>query len=479
MLERNTMMYGQDGLSFRRRALLKSRQPLDFTYETSCSGLNISGTEPTGTSRRIVFEIDGKLFRFVNNLLDIYDERGEFADIIREGNTVGELLALTENELAAFVGKKVYPWIALEAPADSAVMPKIKISANVKSYNDVYTKTTYSPIYELKRSGDACKITDVVVNKTTNGNAIATVKCKFRHPVRGWSEDWVALSEVRLQLATAIQFQITYVLTTLDGSDSAEITSVDVRYTTDSDRLSGEITEIVTAPQEFYSDLGTCYALIKHSELRDCTLQAYVHFSQPAVKRENVLIGVGTGASQEIIIKFNGVVEKNIAQDTIHLEVGGKTFSGFHFDTQNSTITLTAEVNAPIYASYECNTEDDLWREMTADTVTEREGIFSSRFIFRLTDSTNKKVSAVKFRFSRNSGHVESQFSSTGKVQMLALPHRAIAETVSCGGNWKYDETSQILKVVAATGENISVSYDWRGDFPDVEEYIVGWCAKI
>ena len=152
MLARNTMQYGTDCFEFRRQALLKSRQPLDFTYETSVTGLQIGGTEPEGCSRRIIFKIDDKFYRFVNGTLDRYDERGEFDDILNYGNTVGELLALNTDSLKSFVGKRVYPVFALDAPADSPVMPSVKISATVNSYNDVYTKTEYSPVYELKRS---------------------------------------------------------------------------------------------------------------------------------------------------------------------------------------------------------------------------------------------------------------------------------------------------------------------------------------
>lgn len=477
MLPTNTMQYGTDGFNFRRQALLRTAAPMDFTYETSVTGFEISGTEPEGTSRRVVFEIDGQLYRFGNSGLDVYDDRGEFEDIINEGNTVGELLSLSD--IPEFVGKKVYPVIALDAPFDAPVMPRIKISAKVNSYNDIYTKTEYSPVYNLKRTGDACKIARIAVSKTTNGNGTATVKCRLNHPIRGWS-DWIFVEEAANELATAVQFQVQYILSTLDGSDFARINSAVVFYTTDSDRLSGDFEEIVTAPVEYFEDLGTCYALLKHGELIDCDLKAYVNFSQSVKRRERISLGNATGAQQTIVLMFNGVVEKNVAQDTIHLEIGGRTFSDFYFDTQNSTLTFTAENGAAIFASYECGLNDDEWREMEHDFTRTTDGISSSRFVFRLSDSAGKRVSAVKFRLSKkNSTATATLGTGTGRQQTFALDHRAIAETLTCTGSWIYDEDTQILKIVAPIGSPITVNYEWRGQFPAVHEYIIGWTPKI
>ena len=481
MLERNTMQYGSDSFEFRRQALLKAHQPLDFTYETSVTNFQISGTEPQGCSRRVIFEIDGKLYRFVNSLLDQYDERGEFDDVLKYGNTVGELLALNADSLASLVGKRVYPWIALDAPADSPVMPSIKIAARVNSFNDVYTKTELSPIYTLKRSGDACKIVGISANKMLNGYGTATVKCKLKNPVTGWCDDWLNLSDAQNCLATALQFQIQYIVTTLDGSDFAQILSVDIIYTTDSEKLSGDTAEIVTLAQEYpYGDLGTCYALIKTGELIDCDLRAFVTFDSPTERRE-LTLGWGTGEEQTVTLVNDGSVERNIAADTIHLTFDGRPASDFHYDTKSATVTYTAPLGAAVHIRYECGARDDNWREMAADFVSGDEGTYSSRFTFRNNGGNTGSVSAVKFRFEKKSGSVANERLGvgTGKEQIFYLPHHAKAETIQCTGAWKYDEATQILRAVADIDTEISVSYDWIGKVPAVKGYIVGWQPKV
>lgn len=481
MLERNTMQHGSDCFEFRRQALLKSRQPLDFTYETSVTSLQIRGTEPEGCSRRVIFSIEDKLYRFVNGNLDAYDDREDFSDILRYGNTVGELLALNEDSLRSFLGKKVYPIIALDAPAESPVMPSIKISATVNSYNDIYTVTRYSPIYTLRRGGEACKIEEINVSKLLNGYGTASVKCKLKNPVTGWGDDWINTEDAKYQLATAVQFQVAYLVTTLDGSDFAQVQNIVTRYTTDSDKLSGNTTEIVTRSLDYpYGDLGTCYALIKTGELIDCDLKAYVNFDVVTKQREDIPLGNATGALQTLPLMFNGVLDKNILADTIRMTAGGKTFSGFYFDTKESTVTFTGRAGEEIFASYECGANDEIWREMELDFSRADEGTYSHRFIYRLsaTDSKNKRVSAVKFRLTKNSNRVTDQLIGVGngREQIFHLPHKAKAESVRCTGAWKYFEDAQILKVVAPIDVDIVCSYEWCSEMPEAKEIIVGWC---
>ena len=467
------MQYGTDCFEFRRQALLKSRQPLDFTYETSVTGLQIGGTEPEGCSRRIIFKIDDKFYRFVNGTLDRYDERGEFDDILNYGNTVGELLALNTDSLKSFVGKRVYPVFALDAPADSPVMPSVKISATVNSYNDVYTKIEYSPVYELKRSGDACKISEISDSKTLNGYGTATVKCKLKNPVTGWSDDWLNLADAQNRLATALQFQIQYVITTLDGIDFARVNSVDVIYTTDSEKLSGDTTEIVTLAQDYpYGNLATCYAMVKHSELIDCNARAFVTFGEITKKRVDLPLGTATGSEQTVTLD-----DMRISPDSFHLEIGNRNCTDFYFDTSNRTVTFTGRAGDTVTISYEYGSGDGNWYEMGKDLEYNNEGVFSTRFTYRFPSGSGKPASAVKFVFEKISGHVTNQRlgTGTGKTQAFYIPHKAKIETIQCTGSWKYDEVAQILRVIAPIDELIIISYEWIGSIPTVFGYIAGW----
>ena len=462
--------YASDSFQFRKQALLKSRQPLDFSYETSVASLQISGTEPEGCNRRIIFEIDGKNYKFTNAGLTIYDDRAELDDILTDGNTVGELLAL-EN-ITDFVGKKVYPIIALDAPTDSPVFPRIKISATVNSYNDIYTKYFYSPVYGL--SGNA-KISEILDDVKTNGNGIGTLQCRLFNNGR-WG-DWIYLPDAKYQPATQIQFRINCILSTLDGSDSVNLGQVYTFFSTDKDKLSGLTTEIFSKDLDYPADLGTCYLLVKHSQLKDCTLKAFVKFSNPVTRRDKIFLGTADGTQQTFYLTANSVVDKNVAQDTLHITADGKSVSDFYFDTANSTVTFKATAGAEILASYECGLSDELWREMELDFSQDNEGTISSRFIFRLSDTNNQRVSAIRLTLTRGLNFLDNQrlATATGKLQTFALEHKVRPETIDCTGNWKYDDTTQLLKVVAPIGSDIIASYAYFAEPPDFYQIIAGW----
>ena len=465
----NTMFAGTDEFNFQRQSLLKSKVPFDLTDETSCAGFTIEGTEPPNTKRRIVFEIDGQLYKFGNSGLIQYEERGEAEDIIEGGNTVAELLELSN--IPAFVGKKIYPVIALQADDDAQLMPKIRLKLKVNSFNDRYLKNEFSPEYDL---GEGSKIHELKVSTYTNGNANVTTYARIYND--GWS-DWDYTSNFANKKASKIQYKINYLLSTLDGSDFGAVNYIRCLYTTDADKLSGSTQNIISLAQDYPADLKTCYALIKHDELVDAEIKAYVNFSPELQRRENIMVGTTTGENQTIYLAYNGVIDTGILQDTIHIEIGGKPCTDFFYDTENSTITLPSQPpDEEILASYDCVAAEN-WLEMDKDFTQADGNHYTTRFKYRLANNQNMRRAAVKFEIIRLSANVDSNeiSSGTGKLQIFALPHKAKAETLSATGNFVYDEGAQILKTVVNIDNPVTVGYSFTGNLPKIYSYIAGF----
>lgn len=478
MLDTNTMQRGTDEFKFRRRALLKTTEPLDLTGETQVSGFVVYGTEPIGTSRRVIFEVDGKLYYFTNDGVTEYCSYGEIDDILEYGNTAAELLEV--NGVAKWLGKKVYPIIALDAPRDAVVMPKIKLGLKVNCFNDNYQRDQISPIFELKHGTNPARIVTADFNKANNGYAKSDVKIRLRDAVGDWG-DWLEMTAAVGKEATAVQFKATYILTALDGTDEASIFDCNVSYVTDAENLSGDVLELYTLPQTYYQDLGTCYAMIKHTELLDAEIKAYIKFATPTKKRTNIVIGRGNGAIDTYYLGINGGIDPRINQNTLHLTAEGKTITDFYYNTQAATVDLKADSGVEIRASYEYDVDAENWVEMAGELSQPYgdAGLYMSRFIHRLTEFTNKRTSAVKFVLERKSGVQTEKVlaTSTGKTLTFMLPHRAKGEDLVCSGNYDYDEATQKLTVTAAPDEVIRVAYKWTGEFPRVENIAVGWTA--
>ena len=476
MLERNTMQRGTGNFEFRRQALFKTTDPLITQGETTITGFTISGTEPEGTTRRIIFEVDGHLYYFTNDGLTPYPYHGELDDILTYGNTVAELLEV--NGIVRWLNKKIYPIVAMDAPFDAAIMPKIKIGLKVNCFNDEYTRDELSPVYELKHPANTpARIISASFNKSNNGYAKVNMLIRTRNLIGDWG-DWTEFSNVANQEACAVQFKATYILTTLDGSDESKVFDVKVSYVTDSENLAGDTLELFTAPQSYYVDLGTCYALIKHSELFDASISAQIKYETPTLKRNEIVIGKGTGEMETYYLGINGGIDRAINQNTLRITAGGVNIIDFYYNTADASVTLSAKTGIDIKASYEYGLNVEDWKEMIGEiSQVGNDGLHMSRFIYRMTDSTNKKNSAVRFTIRRGSGSVANEFlgKANGSTQKFVLPHRAQKETISVNGAWTYDEATQILSVTGNIGDDLKVTYDWNGIIPTIYNYSVGW----
>lgn len=477
MIERNTMSYGVDTFQFRRQALLKTTSPFDLTGETSCTGFTVSGTEPAGTNRRVIFEVDDKLYYFTNDGLTRYKYHGELDDILEHGNTIAELLAV--DGIVQWVGKKVYPIIALDAPRDAEVMPKIKLGLTVNCFNDEFTRDKISPVYELKHAENSARITAASYNKADNGYAKSSCQIRLRDIGGDWG-DWLEFSDAINKEACAVQFKAHFVLTTLDGSDEGKIFDCKIEYVTDCDNLAGDTLEIFTTPQTYsYGDLGTCYALIKHSELFDADVKAYIKFETSNSQRQNIIIGRGTGNYETYWLGINGSIDRNINQSTLHITAGDINIIDFYYNTENATVEVKADEGVDIKASYEYDVDSENWIEM-ARQITQPygdAGLYMSRFVYRLTDTEGKQTSAVRFTLTRQNGSVtdEEIGLGTGRLQTFVLPHRAKKESIAMKGAWTYDEETQILQTTAAVNDTLKISYDWTGILPTAKSFSVGW----
>ena len=458
MININTKFYGTGNFQFRKQALITCRAPFDCTYETSVKNFEIGGTEPEGTSRRIIFKIEDELYRFVNGILDKYIWRGELEDILQYGNTVAELLAL-EN-VNAFISKKVYPIIALDAPANADVFPKIKIALKVSSYNDDYTRYFYSPLFELAENAQITKVKKLAV---TSGNGSEMTECRLKKITGLWS-DWQNYILAENQIAQAIQFRTKFVVSTLDGTDSAQIQVIDVEYTTDADKNAADSQNFFTKIENYDADLHTCYLLVKHQPADAANIRAFVSLNPAREKIEDYEIGVTTGELQTFTLPKSFMV-----QDTLRVEVDGVPIFDYEFDTGAATLTLTADAGKVVSVSYDYLTAEN-WQEMHCDFSED----YRTRFTFRSTN-LNLREAAVNFRTDKQiAAAIEMELGTgTGKKQTFVLAGEP--QNFLC--NVPYKLHGRTLETLAPIGEIISVRYGTKGTLPKIEGYIAGFAV--
>lgn len=455
-------------MSERRQAVLRTTQGWDLSRETSCSGFNISFTQPEDTFIKIVFKIDDELYIFKDGELAEYEFAGEFEDILQNGNTIDELVQI--EGIVQFVRKRVYPIIILDAPADAEIMPKIKISLKVNCYRDEFSRDEISPIFELATDKTA-RITSVSCNKESTGYAYAASTIRLKNILGNWS-DWIEFEESINKEACAVQFKNHCVVTEIAGADSVRLKDFKVEYVTDYEKTAADFQELVFEDQELNFDADAVHISVKHSELNESTLKCFVKFESLPLERENILIGVGNGNKKTYYLGVDNGIDLNINHNTLKITAGDKTPANFPFNLSNSTVELAADAGVEVRASYEYAVEDtENWVECSKQPMTYDGNIFTTNFTFE--NSSKKKILGIKIRAERNKGTVQKNFgTATGKLQSFVIPERTFIETFSCAGFFTLQ--NNILNVVAPLDSNLDVSYKWVGSMPIIKYVFIG-----
>ena len=481
MLQYNTMRYATDGFSFNKQALLVSKVPFDATEQTNVDGFSVEGLQPAGSARKVMFLVDGQLTRFVDGAPTPATGEVTLDNVLTNGNTAAELLSITD--VPAFVGKKIYPVIAMYSPVDAAVIPSIKLGMKVRSANDVYEMNAESAEVALTSGDETPTIADVqaVTTTTGGGNVTVTARVKLNNV---WS-DWLSLQAVKNRDAQAIQFKMHYTVSQLGGGDSARVDRIIVQYTTGTATVAGDTAEIFSVMRNYEHALQTCAVSVKHKRLYDSKINAFVNFGSPVKRRTFLPIGISTGAIQVLILGENGGRDSGIDQSTIQLFADGKPIVNFNYNTEVSEVTINVPEGRAISATYSYNRSPEIWRQMTIDVDQQPydDGSYLTRFTYTLPDGEldGQTITNVRLQLARTNGHVDAEIlgNATGTTQQFVLAHAAKAETLNVNAQFSYDADSQILTCVAPAGTPLVASYDWIGESHTVYSWAAAWSPAV
>ena len=469
-----------------KTAFLVSKKPFDCTKKSAVTGFIVSGLEPAKANRRLIFKIDNKLWYFVNNTLTEYTRDGNYADVIKYGNKAASLTSI--NSIPGFVGKKVYPIIAMNAPSNLDDMPTLKLQLKTQTTSDDLTDTQETPVYELTKDENVPRIAEISVESACSGNGTVDVKVKLQNEDESWT-DYMALNDAADKDAIACQFKITYKVTTTSGADVAAIDNITIDHTLGKTVVSGDEADIYTVVADYENDLQTCYAIVRHSELIDSKVYAYVNFMSKPLSRELILIGTGTGSVQQLTLGVNGTADKGIDQSSVKLYADDDPIDEFDVNTLISQVSVKAKKNSSIFASYDYKHDAEEWLAMTLvsrQPYNDDDGTWVSRYEYTLPDNltAGMTISNVRIKMHRTSGTVTngSLGKATGKKQKFALAHLAKGKGMKFSDSnvsWSFNADDNIVTLVAPKNTALKITYKWSGETITVYSLSAGWSAAV
>ena len=454
--------------------LLTSKTPVNLLDKTSVSGFTVKGIEPANTKRRVAFKVEDKWNKLSAEgaLTPLATQEITADSVLEEGNTVAELESITAT--TGLAGKLIYPAVALYADPEAEVIPTfcMTVNAEIDTTVNVYSYTGYSQEYSLS-AGEDVQVVNVVAETETTGEGNVVVTARLKQG--GEWTDYMALSDTAMKQASALQLKAVYTVTNTDGSQSAKVKNVTIRYTTSGATVNGVSTDIVTKTQRFTNDLVYAHCYVKHKKLQDAVIDAYCSLRKRPKSKSMYQFGNGTGA-----LNTYKLPDAGINQDTLSVYVDGKAVYDFGYNTETSEITLTADKDTALSASYECGWEMSEWIKMVQGVSQVNDGGgYTTEYSYTVPTHAGYEytVTAIKYSLVRPEGKVteETIGVGTGKRQMIELPHFAKKETIVCNGAWSYDYDRKLLTIIAPEGEDIVISYDWIAETPTVYAVSAGW----
>ena len=466
-----------------KKALLISKTPINCSNKTAVSKIIISGSEPSKSKRRFMWKIGSNFYKFVSGSLVEYTDDITVDNVLKKGNAATGVNNLTD--ITDFVGKKIYPVIALRAPADATEYPTAKIQVKATNTTETLTDVQETPEYNLTDSDAVPRIVAITADTSTTGNGSVDIKVKVKDADENWS-DWLTIQNAADREAAAVQFQFTYNVTTPDGSDSAQVNEVVVEHTQGKTVVSGDDAHLYSTVINYQVPLQLCYCTVRHSELIDSTIDVYVNYMRAPARRELIQLGTASGARQEVVLGLNQVPDLNIDVSSIVLYADDEIFTAFDANSASGTVVLTAPQGKVIYASYDYNHDVELWRKMTkvaTEPYTDDGETFVSRYEYELPDSdaTDKVISNVRLVLKRPTGKVTSYTlnrNAKRKKNLFTLPHLAKRKTIkftSADVEFDYDEQSGILFTVSPKNTPLVCSFSWEGEPIEIYGFSAGW----
>lgn len=478
--------------NLKRKGFLKSTNKfIDLTNVTSVEGFSITpgGSAYSDCKRRLVFGVDdpNDLWRWdtTQGKMIPYTGAGYFKDVIVNGNKPDVLNAITS--IPEWVGKKIYPRIAIQAPYDREEMPVIKLGIKYRSTTESKWWRVNTVAYTLGDDGTAPIIDHIEYDAVIQGSATISITVRLKESADANWSSFMTLEEAADKTAYQCQFQIYRTVSVTDGTDKVTLNSISIFHTTGKTLVSGNYADIYTVVQDYEEDLGTCYVVVRHDELSDSKITAYCNFMSVPKKREFISLGLGTGSRKQYVLGVDGVADTNINPSSIEIYEGDQKLTDFGFNTENSEVTITARNGYALAASYEydCDVED--WQQMTLET---RQPYgdgdrYMSRFSYSLPlSTTGKKIANVRIRLNRPYGTVTNWLlgTGTGKKKLFAPKHIVNESTIKFNPTvtgYNYDADANILAVTQKKNQEIRWSYTWRGEPITIYSIAAGFSARL
>lgn len=446
----------------------KTGYGLDCSQASKVTGFVVDGSFPSKSSAHVAFNTGEGWFRLnTSGQAEIFSlTTPDIATIRERGNTPAELSAL--KDVPALAGKVAQVAIGLYTSDTVNAKPTMKLGVRYTVTEQTLQTTKLSPVYSL---GDGAQIVDVKAAVT--GDVI--VSGQVLRP-DGTQSPWLALSALSGEEAQAVQFRGVYTTPVLNGT-KAEVPELLMTYSTEKAITRGDASgEVYTITEDWYIPVRQCRLTVRHSPLDRAILSAAICFRVTPKYVRSEQLGIGTGRRQTFALAHG----EGVKYDSVRITVDGvDLLTGYEVNTEVGRVTCTVPEGSIVAASYTYGYDREVWQMMSVSEQWEVGDYDQTEFRYVLPDTEQaRSVCAVKLILGTTTGRASGEYVGMGSgiEQSYKLRYRVKENNIRVYGNgaelstknWALSDNPQYIKIAAASGVRLTVTYDWLSENPNI-----------
>lgn len=464
---------------------------LDLTNLSSISALAITQNTPTNTNVKYALKKGTGTWKGWSSGTSTWTDLAnqDLSQLASQGNTKADLEARTSAQLDWLKGTGNVHIATCLTSSDPTVTPSVsEVRFNGQTGSQTLVKTVTSDAYTLTSTGNPVDILSITPETYTLGGGTVLLEAAIQNSANTWGA-WGSLSALVTSPPTkakAIKFRATLTVAAV-GTDQASVSKITIKHRIDDVSVFAEGEGvIITQTYNFQNAMSSAHLMVKHPNIQDVEIKAYVSLRPKPVLVTGEVLGVGDGKQHTYRLAH----PRKIATHTFALYFAGtKQTAGYAFSSETGDITCTAPVGAAVTADYQYNWESETWEEMVHDNTypdSLNSFMVNDQFNYRAVDTTDPQgaVSSVKIKMVQNKG-TESNKSlglATGALQALKLDHKAKSESIvlKCGDSaisYTFNPDINTVYATGTAGQALTVTYDWVADTPWVDNFACIWNA--
>ncbi len=319
---------------------------VDLTHADKVNAVNVTRSQPAGTSIHLAFRVDGKwgALSDIGEFVPFSVNSADYDNVANFGNTPQDCDNMSD--APGLAGHTVGVAFALSAQDPSNALPSCSVSFN---YSSATQKLSYSETSSVFNINPDSLILSASSSQTSSQGGNVNTFIRLQDSSGAWG-NWTALDNVKGSHASAVQFRADYSATTL-GTSSAKLNSATLIYS-DGGVIPAGLgeAEIISNTNDWYLPIKACRLTLRHTPLADTNIECYVAFRPRPSLATGEHLGIGAGERKT----FQLANTSGIKYDTFRLYFDGqREYSGFELNCEAGRVTCNPPEGCVVSCDYE------------------------------------------------------------------------------------------------------------------------------